>query len=280
MRTGICFLALITLVGRLSQGQEGGPTHAGSPGTLLLCGGGTLPSDLMQTFHSLGGGAEGCLVLIPTASPRSDQGDYTPWLPRWQAYPWRDLHIVHVRDRADAENWEDSQEIEWLRSATAVWLAGGDQSRLSERMVGTRFEKELKAFLDRGGVLGGTSAGAAICSKVMIRDGNRDPVFGTGLSILNDVIIDQHFVAKNRQERLSRATLQHPKLAGLGIDERTGILCRHGVLEVIGEGYVHWYRAGDLQAEAEHRADARWGAGERVDWSRVVLGAASASALP
>jgi cyanophycinase len=269
MRAGICFLALVALMGRLSQGEEGG--------TLFLCGGGTLPSDLMQKFHSLAGGKEGRLVLIPTASPRSDQGDYTPWLPRWQAYPWRELHTVHLRDREDAEY---SREIDLLQSATAVWLAGGDQSRLSERMAGTRFERELKAFLDRGGVLGGTSAGAAICSKVMIRDGKREPVIGTGFSILNDVIIDQHFLAKNREERLSRATLQHPELAGLGIDERTGMLFRQGVLEVIGEGYVHWYRAGDLQAEVEHRADARWGAGERVDWSRVISGAASAPTSP
>ncbi|MFO0013279.1 MAG: cyanophycinase [Planctomycetota bacterium] len=277
MRSSVWVLTLLTLVGRPCAAQEDVGRSGGATGTLLLCGGGKLAPELLGTFHSLGGGDQGCLVLIPTASPRSDQGDYTPWLPLWQGYAWRELHVVHLQDREDAEN---PSHAKILRAATAVWMGGGDQSRLSERLAGTTMERELKALLDRGGALGGTSAGAAICSKVMIRDGKREPVLGTGFSILNDVIIDQHFGAKNRQERLSRATLLHPELAGLGIDEGTGILCRDGVLEVIGDGYVHWYRAGDAQAEAEHKADARWGAGERVEWSRVVAVAKSAQALP
>jgi cyanophycinase-like exopeptidase len=104
----------------------------------------------------------------------------------------------------------------------------------------------------------------------MIREGRREPLFGTGFSILSDVIIDQHFTARRRQERLTRAVLTHPKLAGLGIDEGTGILFRDGVIEVIGRGDVHWYRAGDVEPEAEFRADAKWTTGTRVPWSQVV----------
>jgi cyanophycinase len=131
-------------------------------------------------------------------------------------------------------------------------------------------EEEIKRLLDRGGVLGGTSAGAAICSQVMIREGRNEPLFGTGFSILSGVIIDQHFSARRRQERLSRAVLTHPKLAGLGIDEGTGILFRNGSIEVLGKGDVHWYRAGDSEAEVEHRADATWETGTRIPWTQVV----------
>jgi cyanophycinase len=259
MQSRIWAMALMTLITRVGDAQEAG--------SLFLCGGGKLSEALLERFHSLGGGEQGRLVLIPTASPRSDNEDYTPWLPLWSQYPWSDLQVVHVRDRMDAEN---PQYRGILRSATAVWIGGGDQARLSERLAGTAIERELHTLLGRGGVLGGTSAGAAICSKVMIREGNREPLLGTGFSILDDVIIDQHFGAKRRQERLSLATLRHPKLAGLGIDEGTGILCRDGVLEVIGEGHVHWYRAGDSEAETEHRPDAQWSSGVRMDWAKVV----------
>jgi len=236
-------------------------------GKLLLCGGGKLSPELLDTFFALGGGENGRLVLIPTASPRSDQGDYSPWLPVWREYSWKDLQVVHVSSRLDANN---PAHAELLQRASAIWIGGGDQARLSERLAGTSIERELHDFLGRGGVLGGTSAGAAICSRVMIREGSREPVLGTGFCFLEDVIIDQHFDAKQRQERLSKATLLHPELAGLGIDEGTAILCRDGFLEVLGEGRVHWYRAGDPQASVSHQADACWQAGFRLDWSQVV----------
>lgn len=271
MRVGMLVMALLIYFARLGIAQNGDaptvPTSAWERGYLLLCGGGKLPEELLHRFYTLGGGEQGKLVVIPTASPRSDHGDYAPWLPLWQGFPWSDVQVVHVRDRFEADN---DSKIELLRQATAVWLGGGEQSRLSERLVGTRLEEELKRLLDRGGVLGGTSAGAAICSQVMIREGRREPLFGNGLSILSDVIVDQHFSARRRQERLSRAMLAYPKLAGLGIDEGTGILFCDGSIEVIGTGDVHWYRAGDPEPELEYRADTQWTSGTRVPWSQVV----------
>lgn len=264
-------MALLTFSASPGVSQEGDaesrPVPERDRGCLFLCGGGKLPDDLLSRFHELGGGDQGKLVLIPTASPRADHGDYAPWLPLWQGYSWADIQVVHVQDRSEADH---DLKLEILRRATAVWLGGGEQSRLSERLVGTQMEEEIKRLLDRGGVLGGTSAGAAICSQIMIREGRREPLFGTGFSILSDVIIDQHFTARRRQERLTRAVLTHPKLAGLGIDEGTGILFRDGVIEVIGRGDVHWYRAGDVEPEAEFRADAKWTTGTRVPWSQVV----------
>lgn len=264
-------MALLTFSASPGVAQEGDsaarPVPARGRGCLFLCGGGKLPDDLLSRFHELGGGDQGKFVLIPTASPRSDHGDYTPWLPLWQGYSWADIQVVHVQDRSEADH---DSKLEILRRATAVWLGGGEQDRLSERLVGTQMEEEIKRLLDRGGVLGGTSAGAAICSQVMIREGRREPLFGTGFSILSDVIIDQHFSARRRQERLSRALLMHPELAGLGIDERTGILFRNASIEVLGEGKVHWYRAGDPQPEENYGADATWSSGSCIPWSDIT----------
>lgn len=209
-------------------------------GSLLLCGGSVLPNSIRDRFFELGGAKSGALVVIPTASPRSDAGDFSFWVDYWKDYPWASIAVVHANAPADAYR---EPSLEALRSATAVWLSGGDQSRLADRFNGTPVLKELTLLLERGGVVGGTSAGAAICSETMISGGRTEPTFKTGFGFLPGVLIDQHFVAKNRMERLAKGVHHQRGLSGLGIDESTGILIRGRTAEVLGARAIHWYRA-------------------------------------
>ncbi|MEQ1825750.1 MAG: cyanophycinase [Pirellula sp.] len=207
-------------------------------GRLLLCGGGLIPPTVLGTFFRSGGGDQGNLVIIPTASPRSDLGDFSRHLALWNQYTWKSVSVVHVAHRDAAS---DATVLDPIRNASAVWLAGGDQRRLVERFQNTLALSELLNLLDRGGIVGGTSAGAAIASKVMIAGGITRPTLQEGWGILPDLIIDQHFSQRGRFERLARAVQQNRDQVGLGIDESTGILFEPQGVQVLGAGAVYAY---------------------------------------
>ena len=73
-------------------------------GTLLLCGGGTIPLAIREEFYVQGKGAEGTLVLIPTASPRSDAGDFSTWIDYWSGFRWENVEVLHVANRYGAHD--------------------------------------------------------------------------------------------------------------------------------------------------------------------------------
>jgi cyanophycinase len=220
------------------------PVQAGSdrsPGSLLICGGGKLPEELLDRFCEISDAKNSRLVLIPTASERSDTGDYSPWLELWKQRGWQEVRVVHAPDRQAALEEDFAKAID---ESSAVWITGGDQSRLADRYRATVLVERLVRLLDRGGVLGGTSAGAAILSDRMIIGGVSDPMMGQGFGFLPRVIIDQHFSQKDRFERLSKSVVKHPEMVGIGIDESTGLELRGAMARVIGRGRVHGYRGG------------------------------------
>ena len=96
------------------------------------------------------------------------------------------------------------------------------------------------ALLARGGVIGGTSAGAAIMSRMMIVSGRTEAKLGQGFDFLPGAVIDQHFLKRNRIKRLLGVVRSHPDLIGLGIDESTALVVdvRGKRLHVIGNSYV------------------------------------------
>lgn len=222
----------------LTQGLTASPRSYN--GTVLLCGGGGLPRHIREVFHEIAQGPQGSLVIIPTASPLSDQGDYAAWLDYWASFQWKQVSVVHAKTRDEA--FLQSESIEALKNATAVWISGGDQKRLADRYVGTPIEQELHGVLHRGGIVGGTSAGAAIASKVMIAGGSTEPMFGNGLQFLPNAIVDQHFSEKNRHERLAKAIEAHPSRLGLGIDESTGLFISKEKSRIVGAGSVFLFR--------------------------------------
>jgi cyanophycinase len=176
-----------------------------------------------ERFLALAGGADKArIVLIPTASGSADEAaERAKTLARWQqAHPGFRFEVLHTRDRATADREDFTAP---LRSATGVWLGGGVQQNLADAYLGTRVERELQALLARGGVVGGTSAGTAIQTKVMIASGKDAPVMATGFDFVPGAISDQHFLARKRLPRLQQALALHPGCFGLGIDEGTAV---------------------------------------------------------
>lgn len=220
----------------------------GISGALVVCGGGTLPDAIRQRFIELGGGDRCRLVIVPTASSRAETAAASDWIEPWQVLRPESVVVLHTRDRQQA----DSDEfVKPLRDATAVWFSGGSQSRIADAYLGTAVERELQGVLERGGVVGGTSAGAAIMSRTMIASGNPVPLITSGLGLLPGIIVDQHFSERKRQPRLLKAVNDAPQLAGLGIDEGTAVLVAGRRLQVLGNGQVTVQLAKSPLHEAE-----------------------------
>ena len=123
---------------------------------------------------------------------------------------------------------------------------GGRQWRLADAYLDTRVHRELQAVLDRGGVLGGSSAGATILGEYLVRGdtatntimmGDHEEGFG----FLRNTAIDQHVLRRNRQFDLIEIIRARPELLGIGIDENTAIVVQGDEFEVIGRSYVLIY---------------------------------------
>lgn len=186
-------------------------------GHLFLVGGGKTPDNVRQEFFKLAHG--GPIVVIPTAlqNPESAKFDYPHT-------------ILHTTNRDDCFK---SGFYKSLDHAKGVWICGGDQARLTV-YSGTPVQRHLKYVVDRGGVVGGTSAGASAASSVMICDGD---ALG-GLGLMEDYVVDQHFSNRNRLPRLLNLLEKYPKLKGIGIDEETAIIVGQRNIIVVGNGNV------------------------------------------
>jgi cyanophycinase len=211
-----------------------------TPGTFVLAGGGRLDPAIRPCFIELAGGPKADIVVIPSAS--SLPGIAASALASWEG---EKVHSVTVLDAHSRDEANDPRFSAALRKATGVWFGGGDQARLLAFYGGTQVEMELHALLRRGGVVGGTSAGASCVSAVMVHgDGEQ-----RGFSLLPEVIVDQHFSQRHRITRLRKLLEKHPDLAGIGIDEGTAVVIRDGQISILGGGKV-WVSSDRSPAQA------------------------------
>ena len=144
-----------------------------------------------------------------------------------------------------------------MDSANAVFFLGGDQSDLARDMLDTKLLSKVFDIYNYGGVVGGSSAGAAIMSEVMITgnelvNADSNEAFITiekgnvevkrGFGFLKNAIIDQHFLKRKRHNRTISSLIEHPNLFGIAIDESTGIIVYPDeTFEVIGSNQVLVY---------------------------------------
>ena len=213
-----------------------------SAGSLVIVGGGGIPDALRDKFMALAGGKAANLVIVPTAGNAADRTDeHEGYLGPWRKYSPAGLSLLHTRSREQAS---DPAFVQPLARATAVWFSGGDQVKLVEPYRGTAVERELKALLKRGGVIGGTSAGAAVMSDVMIEGGNPKADVGHGFGFITNAVVDQHFLRRSRVNRLLGVIADRPHLIGIGIDEGTGFILESNKWSVVGRSYVVAFQVG------------------------------------
>ncbi|MCC2546320.1 cyanophycinase [Hymenobacter sp. BT175] len=155
---------------------------------------------------------------------------------------------VGVMDIRTPEDARQPEYLERLLAADVVMMSGGNQSRLREMFGESEFLDRLTSryMLEPDFIIAGTSAGAMAMSHIMIRGGSVPDALmkgavkmGTGLGLINNVVIDSHFVKRGRFGRLIESVGLHPKLIGIGLGEDTGVLITEGnLIETIGSNLV------------------------------------------
>jgi len=198
---------------------------------------------ILRRFLELSGGDQANVLILTAAS--ADQAA------SWAGYErvFREMGATHTSHLPifSAEEANDPETVNRILNADGIFITGGDQRRLMQRLLGSEAAHALHiAFHVRSCCMGGTSAGAAVMSYVMLAEGDTPQlpekdaaVLGVGLGFVSNAIIDQHFSQRRRLGRLLSALAQRPDLLGVGIDENTALLIERGRgIEVIGKGTV------------------------------------------
>jgi cyanophycinase len=202
--------------------------------------------EIYRRFIELAGGPDAHLVMIPTAGGQEEYDHRYGGLTPWRAHGARNITVLHTTNPevADTEAF-----VEPLKTADGVFFFGGRQWRLVDAYGGTRTEEEIRRVLERGGVVGGTSAGASIQGSFLVRGDTEtnEVVMGDhqrGFGYLRGVGIDQHVLRRNRHFDLLELLEARPDLLGIGLDEDTAIVVRGDRFDVIGRSYVLIYDPG------------------------------------
>jgi cyanophycinase len=252
------------------------PRDPRRPGAVLLHGGGPITGEVFNRFVDLAGGASARIVLVPSAGycPRdygSEQEFYNVISRRYSS--WAGLvgrgyaasfTFLYTDDPDDAN---DPEFVRPLESATGVWFSGGYQSRLNYRYVGdfprqTRFQAALRGVLERGGVVGGTSAGMAALPEVITMwderrrlNGPATAVAAHGLGVFSQAIVEQHFDGRGgrlerftgllrdsaRLDQLTGRAGAGERMIGIAVNESTALVAQGSRLEVHGAGSAHLF---------------------------------------
>lgn len=206
-------------------------------GALLVVGGGGTTDAIVARAFELAGGKAKRMLVVPQSSgdPEAGAKSRTYWMEKG-------AEVVDVLDVADPE-----RALELVARADFVRMPGGDQKRLMTALEGTGIGAAIVERYEDGALVGGTSAGAAVMSSAMILGGEKADLesvrrggteIGEGLGLWPEAIVDQHFLKRQRFNRLLACVLDHPELVGIGIDERTAVVVRGSSCEVVGEGGV------------------------------------------
>ncbi len=231
---------------RESRGRElWGTAGLGTAGPVMVIGGAedkVRDKTILARFAQLAGGADAKVVVISTASSLGEAATDT-YRDLFAGLGITEVEGVRPEEREEAD---EPGVVKLMAEATGVFLTGGNQSRLTQVVGGTRLGDALANAHDRGAVLAGTSAGASAMASHMVAYGqpgntpkNRMVQLSAGLGILPGIVIDQHFEQRGRHGRLLALVAQSPSLVGIGLDEDTcAIIYPDQTLQVLGKGAV------------------------------------------
>jgi cyanophycinase len=248
----ICQFTTVVSKGQVAPMLTRGPEN----GHLVIAGGNLRDTSVFNLFIWLAGGPEASVVIIPTAADDGFfEGDSALIMleRRYNRLGLQNITILHTRDPREAD---EKAFAEPITKARAVWFPGGRQWRLADSYLNTLTHRELNNLLSRGGVIGGSSAGATIQGSFLARGDTRANTIMAGdhlqgLSFIENVAIDQHLLARNRHFDMFEILELYPDLLGIGLDENTAIHVMGDTFEVIGKSYVAIYDRSRWSAERD-----------------------------
>jgi len=232
-------------------------------GRFFLVGGGpairTLGDPLIGRFLFEAGGTDAIITIITAGSDEAAlaNADY------WEAFTHMgvtNLYSPQIHSRADAEDWPMANRI---ADSTAVYIAGGAQSKLMERIGGTPVFKAIVHVLEKGGLIGGTSCGASIMGNPMILDGGfadkhirRDMIeVCEGFNILgSETSVDTHCSSRGRFPRIMALLHSYPSVQVVGLDENTVIIVRDGIAEIAGYNTAYIFDGREIHPAHPHQS--------------------------
>ncbi|HLN74703.1 MAG TPA: cyanophycinase [Prolixibacteraceae bacterium] len=182
------------------------------------------------------------IVLLPLASQH--QEEFEELYKNAFKKLGHDIEVLIIHGKKDADKEEN---LEVLRQADGVFITGGDQSRLIQRLEDTEFMEILRdRYFNDDFVIAGTSAGAMVMSEFMIHGGKSEEAIIKGITKIADgfgflpgTIIDTHFLSRGRFSRLTEALLLKRDTIGIGLCEDTAVVITKGhELRAIGSGTV------------------------------------------
>ena len=218
-------------------------------GSLFIIGGGNRSEALIRQLVATANlGTKEYIVVLPMASEIPDTGF---------KYISRQLRVqTSLPIRNFDFNKHDASDVKWVDSvaqAKLIYILGGDQNRFMKAVLNTPVYAAIHKAYQNGATIAGTSAGAAVMSKYMItgvqlKDSiyketfdklwDKNIEFSEGLGLLQRTIIDQHFLKRNRYNRIISALAAKPGYMGVGIDESTAIIVKGSKATVAGDSQV------------------------------------------
>jgi len=215
-------------------------------GSLVIVGGGAVGDEIVQRFMELAGGKEASIVIMPAAKgdPLTAKDAFPD---RFRKYGAKSVTIVVGRK---IEEVEKPEYLDAMSKATGIWFHGGAQGKINDAYEGTKLQPMMYEVLKRGGVIGGSSAGASIQTEFLVRGspggtrGNLDNMYEgyqRGFNFLPGVAVDQHFSKRKRFDAMTKLMQTYPQYLGIGIDESTAIVVKGHLADVIGKGSIYVY---------------------------------------
>lgn len=230
--------------------RQDAPDYGPPKGTLVIVGGGSTDgTGIVERFIQIAGGVEKKFVIVPTAEGnRSADGAVKAYSADSEIGPWlkrglKNVKMLHTHDPkvADTDGF-----VADLRDADAVWFNGGRQWNIVDSYANTKTLREFHDVLARGGVIGGSSAGATIQGEYLVRGDTsgpnvmmtQEPAHQEAFKFLRRSAIDQHINTRNRWDDLIPVIQKHPNLLGIGLSEGTAIVVTGDRFEVMGKWKV------------------------------------------
>jgi cyanophycinase len=233
--TGLMLLAASR--GRPTSTSDACVASASRGAVVAIGGGGDVP-EIVKRFIALAGGVDAKILVLPISTGAEKPGQAMSAYFREQG-----ARRVDIWNPADAAAADRPESLAALEGARGLYFGGGDQARGMAKLKGTHALAAIRRLHADGATVGGSSAGAAILSRVMMNGGEIEGPFAKGrsttqegLGVVDDYVLDQHFLARSRFERLINVLLERPGLRGLGIDERTAAIFTGDRIEIVGRG--------------------------------------------
>lgn len=255
MTTIVRTLFAAALLPLLVQAQAA-PTASGPPrvgpanGTVIVVGGGSMGPEIYKAFIEAAGGPDALIITVPNAGGGDSYAQDGPSTRGWKAAGARHVYTLFTKDPrvADTDSF-----VAVIAKAGGIWFEGGRQFRLVDAYAGTKTEAAFNAVLARGGVVGGSSAGASILGDFLVRGAPSNnnlimdyPGYEKGFSYLRNVGIDQHVVARERLPDLADSIItKYPQLLGISEDEGTAWVVRGDTGTIVGRSKAFVYNGSD-----------------------------------